>query len=164
MTVFLHCLSHIPPLAGAITLIVLNFIKFFYTYGPYDSTGLQFVAKAPQIVHAGFDRRDIVRCDTTPSFQPRPTLRVSVRFYEYINNTLSLVPGLLVCDQRIGCILGNKAHDWLLDILCAGTGSIGWAFECSGNDSANCYKYEGLSHYWSGIGKVPVGDISISSR
>ncbi|KAF2106647.1 hypothetical protein BDV96DRAFT_328299 [Lophiotrema nucula] len=48
--VFLHSLLHVPPLFGAITLIVLNFTNFFYTYGPYDSTGLQFVAKLHELL------------------------------------------------------------------------------------------------------------------
>ncbi|KAF2271038.1 hypothetical protein CC78DRAFT_573414 [Lojkania enalia] len=48
--VFFHSLLHVPPLLGAVTLITLNSTSFFYTYGPYDSTGLQFVAKIHELL------------------------------------------------------------------------------------------------------------------
>jgi hypothetical protein len=48
--VLLHTLLHIPPLIGAVVLIVVNLVNHFASYWPYDSTGLQFVSKFHELL------------------------------------------------------------------------------------------------------------------
>jgi hypothetical protein len=45
-----HCLLHLIPLSGAITLLVLRWTHYWVGYNPPDATTLQFVAKFHELL------------------------------------------------------------------------------------------------------------------
>ncbi|KAF2787332.1 hypothetical protein K505DRAFT_190649, partial [Melanomma pulvis-pyrius CBS 109.77] len=46
----LHWLLHIPPLAGAVTLIVINITRYVVSYEPRATATLQFAAKLHEVL------------------------------------------------------------------------------------------------------------------